>query len=292
MAAPRSSICLTPPAAEAAGGAARLRRSAFLLICSALCGCQSLPHDRLWGREVTPAPGWARFAAAARDAVTDPWVWAPLAGAAALQLDDADHRLSRWARDHQPVFGSVDDATNWSDYLRDTAAYAHYATMLAARSGECGEWWADKARGALGNAAAVATTVGLTRTLKTGLERARPSGSDREGFPSGHTSSAAVHARLASRTLEFTALRPGARRALSAGMHTLMLGTAWARVEAGWHYPADTLAGMALGRFIGSLFHDAFVDPRRPSSGWTVLIYPRPDVNPKAVIDSYPAVSP
>lgn len=267
-------------------------RLALLLTCVALGGCQSLPHDRLWGRDVTPAPGWTPFLAAAREAAADPWVWAPLAGAAALQIDDADHRVSRWARDHRPVFGSVDTATTWSDDLRDAAACAHYATMLAARSGEGGQWWTDKVRGALGNAAAVATTVRITRTLKTSMGRRRPSGTDRESFPSGHTSSAAVHARLASRTLEFTTLRPGARRALSAGMHTLMLGTAWARVEAGWHYPADTLAGMALGRFIASLFHDAFVDPRRPGSGWTVLIYPRPDLNPKAVIDSYPAVSP
>lgn len=49
---------------------------------------------------------------------------------------------------------------------------------------------------------------------------------------------------------------------------------------------------MALGRFIGSLFHDAFVDPRRPGSGWTVLIYPRTDVKPNAVIDPYSAVRP
>jgi membrane-associated phospholipid phosphatase len=259
-----------------------------LFTCAALCGCQSLPHDRLWGRDVTASPGWSRFAAAAREAATDPWVWAPLAGAAVLQIDDADHRVSRWARDHRPVFGSVENATTWSDDLRDASAYAHYLTMLAARSGEGGQWWADKARGALGNASAVATTVAVTRTLKTSVERGRPSGTDRESFPSGHTSSAAVHARLASRTLEFTPLRPGARRALSAGMHTMMLGTAWARIEAGWHYPADTLAGMAIGRFIGSLFHDAFVDPRRPGSGWTVLIYPRADSNPKAVIPESP----
>lgn len=131
--------------------------------CGAFCGCQSLPHDRLWGREVTASPGWTRFAAAARDAAADPWVWAPLAGAAALQIDDADHRISRWACDHRPIFGSVENATNWSDDLRDACAYAHYATMLAARSGEGSEWWADKARGALGNAAAVATTVRITR---------------------------------------------------------------------------------------------------------------------------------
>jgi hypothetical protein len=45
----------------------------------------------------------------------------------------------------------------------------------------------------------------------------------------------------------------------------LAAGTAWARVEAGQHYPADVLAGVALGRFLGDfmsrLFFEAEGDP-------------------------------
>lgn len=258
----------------------RFRPVPVLLLLASLGGCGTLPHDRLWGREVTPAPGWTRLAAAARDAATDPWVWAPLAGAAAFQIDDADHRVARWAREHAPVFGTRARASDWSDGLRDSAAYAHYLAMLSARSGSAGAWWEDKARGWLANAAAVSTTVGITRGLKTTVDRPRPSGTDRESFPSGHTSSAAVHAQLASRTLEFVPLRTRARRTLDGGLQGLVLGTSWARIEAGWHYPSDTLFSMALGRFIGAVFHDAFVDPRRPGSGWTVVIYPRADLNP------------
>ena len=34
---------------------------------------------------------------------------------------------------------------------------------------------------------------------------------------------------------------------------------AWARIEAGAHYPSDTLFGMALGNFIGAFINDAFI---------------------------------
>jgi hypothetical protein len=36
-------------------------------------------------------------------------------------------------------------------------------------------------------------------------------------------------------------------------------GVAWARVEAGGHYPSDVLAGAALGHFISAFIYDAFM---------------------------------
>jgi hypothetical protein len=35
--------------------------------------------------------------------------------------------------------------------------------------------------------------------------------------------------------------------------------TAWARIEAGAHYPTDVLAGAALGNFVSLFVHDAFL---------------------------------
>jgi hypothetical protein len=46
----------------------------------------------------------------------------------------------------------------------------------------------------------------------------------------------------------------------------LKIGTSWARIEAGWHYPADTLFSMALGNFIASFVNDAFMGPPDPRS--------------------------
>jgi len=260
---------------------ARRRSRMFLAGIGLLTGCSSLPHPRIWGADTTLSPGWHRFTESARHAAADPQVWIPLLGAAAFQIDDLDRRASDWAREHTPAFGSQLRAERWSDYLRDASAYTHYATMLATRSGdEAHGWIANKTRGALVDAAAVATTVAITRGMKTTFERERPVGLATESFPSGHTSSAAVHTALASRNLEFIAVRPAVRGAFDAGLYAMTLGTSWARIEAGWHYPSDTLFSMALGRFIGTWFNDAFLDPRRVPRSWTVVVYPRADLHP------------
>ena len=206
--------------------------------------------------------------ASAANAARDPWVWAPLAGAAVLQIDDLDRRTSDWAREHTPVFGSQRNAENWSDDLRTASVVAHYATLLATPSGDdFGDWLANKARGTLVDVAAVSSTVVITRSLKTNVGRTRPNGEDDESFPSGHTSTSAVHTRLASRNLRSIDMPAGARRTLDIGLYALTIGTSWSRVEAGWHFPADTLVGMALGNFMAAFVNDAFLglDPAATS---------------------------
>jgi len=48
-------------------------------------------------------------------------------------------------------------------------------------------------------------------------------------------------------------------------------GTAWARVEAGVHYPSDVLAGAALGNFLTAFIHDAFLNlPEESSVGFFI----------------------
>jgi hypothetical protein len=200
-------------------------------------------------------------------------VWAPLIGAAAFQIDDFDRRTSDWAREHTPVFGSQRHAEQWSDDLRDASAAAHYLTILATPSGDApSEWIVNKAKGALVDAAAVAATGFTTNAIKDIADRERPNGDDSASFPSGHTSSAAVHTRLASRNLQSIEMSEGWRRGADVGLTALTLGTSWARIEAGWHYPSDTLVGMALGNFFASLVNDAFL--AGPERGGTIAVMP------------------
>ena len=230
------------------------------LLAFALAGCGTLPSGRGWGEDATWRPGWERVRSSAVNAARDPWVWAPLAGAAVLQIDDLDRRTADWAREHTPIFGSQHNAEEWSDDLRTASVVVHYATILATPSGgDFGEWMMNKARGTLVDVAAVSATVALTRSLKTTVDRTRPNGQDDESFPSGHTSSSAVHTRLASRNLRSIEMPVGARRTLDVGLYALTIGTSWSRIEAGWHFPADTLVGMALGNFMASFVNDAFL---------------------------------
>lgn len=232
-----------------------------LALMLGLTGCGTLPDGRIWGEEATWRPGGERLKAAALGAARDPWVWAPLAGSALLQVEDWDERISDWARRHTPVFGSVENAREWSDDLRDASVLAHWTTMAVTPGGDEPErWLAAKARGVLVNAAAVASTVAVTRGLKTTVDRERPNGDpDQESFPSGHTSSAAVHNRLASRNLRWIDMSRATRTTLNVGLAALTAGTSWARIEGGFHYPSDTLFSVALGNFIASFFNDAFL---------------------------------
>ncbi len=231
-----------------------------VLFALVLTGCGTLPSGREWGGDATWRPGWERVRASAATAARDPWVWAPLAGAAVLQIDGLDERTAGWAREHTPIFGSQRNAEQWSDDLRTASALAHYATIVATPSGnDFGEWIANKARGTLVDVAAVSSTVTITRSLKKSVGRERPNGRDDESFPSGHTSTSAVHTRLASRNLRSIDMPDRARLGLDIGLYALTIGTSWSRIEAGWHFPADTLFSMALGNFMASFVNDAFL---------------------------------
>ena len=193
-----------------------------------------------------------------------------------MQIDDFDRRTSDWAREHTPIFGSQHNAEEWSDELRTASVVAHYATIVATPSGDdFGEWLMNKAKGTLVDAAAVAATGAVTQSLKGAVGRTRPNGADDESFPSGHTSSSAVHTRLASRNLRSIDMPVAARRTLDVGLYALTIGTSWSRIEAGWHFPADTMFSMALGNFMASFVNDAFLGLDSGSS--TISVAATPD---------------
>jgi membrane-associated phospholipid phosphatase len=199
--------------------------------------------------------------AAAVEAARDPWVWAPLAGAAGLQINSWDRQISAWAIRETPIFGSQQSAVNWSDDLRSVAVLSHAVTVLLVPSGDdTRSWLVNKAKGYALDLAAVGAANGITHVLKTTVGRTRPSGTNDESFPSGHTTTAATFDRLAARNLGYFDITAAARRRLTYGLDALTIATAWARVEAGAHYPSDTLFSIALGNFSANFFRNAFVE--------------------------------
>ena len=237
-----------------------LRCATVFLAAMVLCSCATMPNGRGWGQDATWRPGWERVQTAAADAARDPWVWAPLIGAAAFQIDHCDREVSDWAREHTVVFGSQENAEDWSDTLRTASVLAHYATIAATPSGTTSEeWLVNKAKGTLVSVVAVSSTGLITQGLKKAVDRERPNGLASESFPSGHTSASAVHTRLAARNLRSIEMNEETRWWLDGGLTVLTIGTSWARIEAGWHYPSDTLFSMALGNFIASFVYDAFM---------------------------------
>jgi len=68
-------------------------------------------------------------------------------------------------------------------------------------------------------------------------------------------------ADMAKLNIKYLPLEPSTQELLSYSLNGLTALTAWARVEAGVHYPADVLSGWAVGYFIAQLAN-TFIAPQ------------------------------
>ena len=221
-----------------------------------------MPDGRRWGEDVTVQPGWQRVGRAAVQAVENPTFWAPLLAAGAMQIGGWDHRVSSWARRNTPVFRSETNALSWSNDLRSASVIVNWATVLLAPSGPFDEdWFIDKLKGGAVNLVAAESAIEFTAGLQHLTQRERPNGAGDTSMPSDHTATSAVYTSLAARNLELSGLDPGELMAADIGLGALTVATGWARVEAGYHFPSDTLVGASIGSFFGNFFTDAFLAP-------------------------------
>jgi len=219
-----------------------------------LSGCAAAKRDL---RAADYWPSGKRWKQATVRALKDPGTWVPAAGAVVVQIDDWDGRITDWAVDNTPLFGSGEDASKASDYLLVATNLSMLGTSLAVPNGP-GAWEFKPERAVLGEVG-VLLTAGLTDVLKDVSGRERPDGANDRSFPSGHTSQAFAASAFAGRSVGQLNLSKGGRLALESSITAMAAATAWARVEAGVHYPSDVLAGAALGNFIAIFVHDAFL---------------------------------
>ena len=224
-----------------------------------MTGCGTLQNDRRWGQEAIYPVELKRIPYAAYHAFFDLQTLLPAAGALVLTLDHYDKRVSKWATTHHPIFGSENSASQASDYLSYGLGAETLATALATPSGKDPKDWAsNKAKGVGVELGAELATAGVTSLLKETTNRTRPNGG-KNSFPSGHSSDAFSSATLANRNLNSIKMPEETRIPLQVGNIVLATGVAWARVEAGAHYPSDVLAGAALGHFLSAFTYDAFM---------------------------------
>lgn len=110
--------------------------------------------------------------------------------------------------------------------------------------------------GALELGESLATTLGVTYGLKHVIRERRPSGEDRDSFPSGHAS-------VSFSSAEFLRKRYGWKYGLPA--YALAAFVGYSRVESKQHHAHDVLAGAVIGTASGFLF-------TRPFERWTVAL--------------------
>lgn len=242
-----------------------------------LTGCGTMRNGRGWGQDAIYPVSWKRVQTAAANAFLDYQTLVPAAGALLFTIDDWDERVSDWAVEHTPIFGSPEDAQDASDTLRDILMVETIVTAFLPASGdEPGGWLAAKAKGGLVELAAVGATGGMTNFLKDATGRERPDERNDNSFPSAHASVSFSYATLANRNLDATDWPKPAKRTLQITNLLLATGVAWARVEGERHYPSDVLAGAALGTFLSSFIHDAFL-PTPEDDRFQFLVFPQQD---------------
>jgi hypothetical protein len=172
-------------------------------------------------------------------------------------VGDWDQDISDWATEDRPVFCCHETAEKASDRLRSSAHIGMIVTALAVPGGDA-PWLLSAAKRLAWEHIGVFVATSTTDPLKELTDRERPNGGP-GSLPSWHVTRASSYAGMGYRNLDLAGLGPLPRRSAQLVLTTLVAGTAWARVEAGQHYPTDVLAGAALGNFIAVLLHDAFL---------------------------------
>jgi len=233
-------------------------RSCLVLIpMGLLAGCTGLSPKSDWGQHATLRPGWSRIGSAAWSAASSPATWAPAGTALLLQIDHADERISDWAIENRPLFGSSGSAETASDVLLASSIILYGATLLAIPPAGGESQFPFEGAGI--QSSALLFTLGTTELLKAATSRTRPNAEDQKSFPSGHTALSATSGMLAYRNAGFLEIPRWGKNTLGAGALALPYATGWARIEAGKHYPSDILAGAALGSFLATFVNDAFM---------------------------------
>jgi membrane-associated phospholipid phosphatase len=244
---------------------------AFVLF--AVVGCGTLSNGRGWGQDAIYPVDLKKISRAALNALVDPMTFVPAAGALVFGLSKWDKKVSHWATDHTPIFGSTSNASNGALYLEVLLYTEVLITALATPSGDDSKDWAySKLKGMVVEGTAELVTAGATSLLKDTTGRARPNGSSHASFPSGEASAAFSSVALSNRNLDSIEIPQEVKIPLKVANILLGSGVAWAQVEAQAHFPSDVLAGAALGNFLSATVHDSFLNlPKEKGYGFGIF---------------------
>ena len=144
----------------------------IILLLQFIVGCGTMRNGRGWGQDATFLPGTKQIGQAAMKAISDPKTWAPVAGAAFFGFTGLDQEVSQWASRNTPIFGSRENAVEWSNDLVMAAKITWISTTLITPSGNnLKEITFAKFKGVAIELLAVAVTRNPTGILKKATKR-------------------------------------------------------------------------------------------------------------------------
>lgn len=202
-----------------------------------------------------------KFSRATQSAIQQPSIWAPLLAATVIAVADKDEELSDWAQEETPVFGSTQSAADASDSLVNLLVVSTAVSALfIPDQSDTTDTLSTNMKFMLVESLGLSVNSGITNALKSAADRTRPNEFDQRSFPSGHTSRAFTAANFAKYNTQQYDLDDSSKKYFDWTFNSAAIATGWARVEAGWHYPSDVLAGAAVGNVVASIITDMYLD--------------------------------
>lgn len=228
----------------------------------------------LYSKKKNSTSVFKRFGRSLVQNIAEPEAWVPLTSAALFSLGNFDLKISNWMREQNPLFGSQPNARKMGDVLRNILMLQAFTTTLFVEEGKEGPSWAlSKGKRLFIQTLGLASVVFLGRTLKSSTNRQRPNGVGEDSFPSEHSSTSFALSAITRNNLEQIHLASGWQTGLSMSSLGLATSVAWARMEAGRHFPSDVLFGAFLGNFLSNTIQDTFLQ----KSDYSIMILPSRD---------------
>jgi len=236
----------------------------IILIFIAISGCGSsqIKEDDSNNHTNKIFTGLSHIGNAAKKAAFSPLTWVPAAALTGVYFSGKDHKISDWASSKTPVFGSNENANDFSNHMQNAVRVSCYSAMSARlinHSYNSGEFWYPALTIISSWAIAVSGTNLTTNYIKEKTGRERPDKQDDLSFVSLHASNSTSYATVAANNIERMPLHPAAGYIWQIAGYSLAAGTSWARVEAKKHFLTDVLAGWVLGHFISEFVCEALL---------------------------------
>lgn len=235
-------------------------RIVFLILLFTLTSCSFIQRKGSWGKKAIYPLSLSNLKDAFVKNASSEHFWAPLIGAGVISAADWDQKISNWASTETPIYGSQDNAEDYSNYFDQALKYEAYGTIFLTPSWEEDGEWTDyavnKAKGTLVVWTSYTQARAFNNYIRSFTFRERPNHANNESFPSGHATTLSAGRNISNKNLSTVRMNEDLRKTVYILNTTAAAGGMWARVEGQRHYPTDVLVGYSLGHLVSGFLYD------------------------------------